>query len=70
MGEGVKTNKTPKNFWKGVKAEFKRISWPDKESLVKQSVAVVCVSIVLGVIITILDFFLQYGVDFITKLGL
>ena len=67
MGEVVKTDKAPKrSFWKGVKAEFKKISWPDKDSLLKQSVAVVCISIVLGVIIAVLDFFLQYGVDFLT----
>ncbi len=69
MGEVVKTDKAPKrNFWKGVKAEFKKITWPDKESLLKQSIAVVCASIVLGVVIAVLDFFLQYGVDFLTKL--
>lgn len=69
MGEAAKKENAPKkNIWKGIKAEFKKIAWPDRESLVKQSVAVVCVSIVLGVIIAMLDFVLQYGVDFITKL--
>ena len=56
------------NFFKGVQSEFKKITWPDKESLGKQSVAVVVVSVVLGAIIAVLDFGIQWGVDFITKL--
>lgn len=55
-------------FFKGVKAEFKKISWPDRESVIKQSVAVVCVSVVLGAIIAVLDFIMQYGVGFLTSL--
>ena len=70
MGDSVKSDNAPKpvKFWNGVKAEFKKITWPDKDSLLKQSVAVVIISIVVGVIITVLDFALQYGVDFITTL--
>ncbi len=61
-------NKASKpSFWAGVQSEFKKIAWPDKESVTKQSVAVVCISIVLGVIITVLDFVIQYGVSFLTK---
>lgn len=67
MGDSAKTDKTPKpSFFKGVKAEFKKISWPDKEKLFKQSVAVICISVVLGFIITLLDTILQYGVNFLT----
>lgn len=70
MGDSVKSDNTPKpaKFWNGVKAEFKKITWPDKDSLLKQSLAVVAISIVVGAIITILDFALQYGVDFLTTL--
>ncbi|MCM1135461.1 MAG: preprotein translocase subunit SecE [Clostridium sp.] len=66
--EKVKTAAKKPSFFKGVKAEFKKISWPDKDSLLKQSVAVVCVSVVVGVVIAVLDFFMQYGVDFLTSL--
>ena len=55
-------------FFKGVKSEFKKITWPDKNSTFKQSVAVVSISIVVGLLIAILDFVIQYGVNFITKL--
>ena len=74
MGDSVKTEKTSKKeqkaglslFFKGVKAEFKKISWPDKNKLFKQSVAVVCISVVLGMIITLLDTILQFCINFLT----
>ncbi len=59
-----------KGFWKGVKAEFKKIVWPDKEDLLKQSVAVLAVSLVTGAIIAVLDLGVQYGVNFLTGLSL
>ena len=59
-----------KSFWKGVKAEYKKIVWPDKEDLAKQSVAVLVVSLVTGAIIAVLDFGIQYGVNFLTGLSL
>ena len=56
------------SFFKGAKAEFKKISWPDRQSTLKQSVAVVAISVVVGVIIAVLDYFIQYGVNFLTSL--
>jgi preprotein translocase subunit SecE len=71
MGDSAKSEKElkPVKFWDGVKSEFKKITWPDKDDLLKQSVAVVIISVVLGAIITVLDFGMQYGVDFITTLN-
>ena len=57
-----------KSAIKGVKSEFKKITWPDRHSTFKQSVAVVSISIVVGVIIAVLDFLIQHGVNFITQL--
>ena len=60
------TEKAPKKSWfKGLKAEFNKIIWPDKDSLVKQSAAVVVITIVLGTVIALLDTVIKYGVDFI-----
>ena len=56
------------NFFKGVQSEYKKIIWPDKQSLGKQSVAVVVISVVLGAVIAALDFLIQWGVNFITSL--
>ena len=62
--------KTQKKSWfKSLKAEFKKIIWPDQKTLAKQSVAVVSVSVVLGAIIALLDFIFQYGIDILVNLG-
>ena len=68
MGDSPKTEKksTVKDFFKGVKTEFKKISWPDKTTLLKQSIVVVTISIVLGLLITLMDTIIQYGVNFLT----
>ena len=69
MGETENTSKAPKENWfADLKAEFKKIIWPTKESLAKQTTAVVIVSVVVGLIITLLDFFIQHGVDFLVNL--
>ena len=54
-----------KSFFKGLKAEFKKIIWPDKESLIKQSVSVIIASIVLGLVIALLDLGIQYVINLI-----
>ena len=73
MGDSVEKKPVAKKakkpgFFKGVKSEFKKITWPDKNSTFKQSVAVVSISIVAGLIIAVLDFLIQHGVNFITQL--
>ena len=69
MSETVKNEKAPKkSFFKGVKAEFNKIIWPDKKSLARQTTAVVVVSVVMGLVIALLDYVIQYGVDFLIGL--
>ena len=67
MGDSAEKQTRP-GFFKGVKAEFKKISWPDRQSTLKQSVAVVLISIVLGVIIAIIDYVVKYGVNILTTI--
>jgi preprotein translocase subunit SecE len=65
MGETTNSTaeKAPKKSWfKGLKSEFKKIIWPDKESLAKQSIAVIAVTIILGTIIYLLDAIIEFGV--------
>ena len=69
MGDSSNTEKSGvKGFFKGVKTEFKKISWPDKHATFKQAVAVVVISIVVGILIAVLDSAFQYGVNFLTSL--
>ena len=65
MGENKKTQK--KIWFKGLKSEFKKIVWPDKNTLAKQTTAVVAVSVVLGALISVVDALLRYGIDFLVK---
>ena len=68
MGDSTeKTAKKP-SYFKGLKAEFKKVSWPDRQSTVRQSIAVVIISVVVGVIIAALDIVIQYGVNFLTSI--
>ncbi|MCR5735129.1 MAG: preprotein translocase subunit SecE [Lachnospiraceae bacterium] len=60
--------KTSNEWFKGLKAEFNKIIWENKENVTKQTIAVVSVSVVVGIVIAILDMILQYGVDFIVGL--
>ena len=53
MSENEKTQK--KGWFKGLQAEFKKIIWPDKKTLAKQTTAVVVVSVVLGAVIAVID---------------
>ena len=66
MEESAK--KTKPSFFKGVKSEFKKVTWPDKQSTFKQSVAVVVISVIVGVIIAVLDFGVQNLVDFLVSI--
>ena len=66
MGETEKVEKAPKQSWfTGLKAEFKKIIWPEQKSLVRQTVAVVAVSVIAGLIIALMDTLIQYGVNFL-----
>lgn len=67
MGESSKekTQKTP--FFKGLKAEFNKIIWPDRITLAKQTTAVVVVSVILGAIIAIADIIVKYGIDLLVR---
>ena len=56
-------NEQKESFFDGVKAEFKKISWPERADLIKQSIAVLCTSVVVGIIIAIIDAAVKYGVN-------
>ena len=63
------TKKTPKQSWfKGMKAEFKKVVWPDQKSLTKQTIAVVSTSVALALIIKILDMLMTFGIDILVTL--
>lgn len=65
MAETKMTETTPKKkgFFKGLKAEFGRIIWPDKDTVWKESAAVLAVSVILALVIAGMDFLIQIGLD-------
>ena len=48
-----------------LKMEFERIIWPDQDSLVKSTIAVVSSSVLLGVIIAVVDMLVKFGLGLI-----
>lgn len=64
--EKSKEPKAPKKSWfKGLKTEFSKIIWPDKETLFKESAVVVVVSVILGVLIALVDMIIKAGISVI-----
>ncbi len=57
--------KKKKSRWKSLKAEFKKIIWPDKKSLTKETAAVVLTSVFLGAVIALLDLVIKFGINFV-----
>ena len=69
MASSEKSIETSKeNFFTGVKTEFKKIIWPTKQATAKETTAVIVISIVVGLMIALMDFIIQYGIDFLVKL--
>lgn len=66
MADPKKTQKA--SWFKGMKAEFKKIVWPDQKSLTKQTIAVVSTSVALALIIKILDMIMTMGIDVLVTL--
>ena len=67
MSETTVEKAKKKSWFKGLKSEFKKISWPDRKTLIKQTVAVIVCSVVLGGIIAVIDALIQYGIDFLVR---
>lgn len=72
--EPKKTAKTTtaskkKSRLQGLKAEFRRIIWPDKETITKETTAVVVSTVILGIIIALLDLLIKTGLDKVFQIG-
>ena len=56
MAESAKKEKAPKKSWtKGLKSEFNKIIWTDRKTLAKQTAAVVSITAILSILISVLD---------------
>ena len=60
-------NAPKKSFFQGLKSEFNKIIWTDRATLVKQTILVILISIILGILITVVDSVALEGVNLIMK---
>ncbi|MBQ8147889.1 MAG: preprotein translocase subunit SecE [Lachnospiraceae bacterium] len=62
-----------RSWFQELKAEFRKISWPDKNSLIKESIAVIVIAIIIGCIVAVVDTGLEEGfnalVNLVQKIG-
>lgn len=63
----VKTSKEKRNFFKDTKAELKKVIWPTSKQLVNNTLAVIAVVLIIGIIVFALDLCFEkinaYGVN-------
>ena len=64
-----KENKVKKHFFKDFKAELKKVIWPTPKQLVNNTIAVIAIVVIVGVIVFVLDTIFKAMNDYgITKL--
>lgn len=61
----IKETSSKPSFFKLAKGEFKKIAWPDKGKVARQTVAVVAVSVLLGGFIALVDTVIKFGLGLI-----
>ena len=65
--ENNKETKNKKSFFKGLKAELKKVIWPTPKQLVNNTVAVITIVLITAIIVFVLDLAFEsmnkYGVD-------
>lgn len=66
MTESSKNSKK-KNWFAGLKAEFKKVIWADNKTLAKQTSVVVVITAILGVLISLIDSVVLQLVNLIIK---
>ena len=54
-----------RSWFQELKAEFGKNTWPTKKNLFRQSVAVIVVAVLLGVMIVLLDYLITFGLGYI-----
>ena len=62
--KSAKKEKKP-SFFKGLKKASKKIVFADMETVAKETVPVLIMSIFIGVVIAVLDFVMKFGLSFI-----
>ena len=56
-----KDTKQKRGIFKNLRAEFRKIKWPDKKTVIRQTIAVVCSAVAVGFLIALVDFLIELG---------
>ena len=64
MNETVEAIKT---YFKGVKAELSKVSWPEKKQVIFETLSVIVIVFVFTVAIYLMDLIFKYLLGFINK---
>jgi len=62
-----KKSSSIQGFFKGLKTEFNKIIFPNRQDIVKETTATIVVSLLIGVVIAVLDLIMKTGLGFILK---
>jgi len=68
MSKNKETSSSPalkRSWFQELKGEFAKITWPTKQSLVKESTAVLIIAVAMGFLIAGIDWLLQIGLSYI-----
>lgn len=55
MAENTAERKEKGSFFRNLKIEFKKIIWPDRKDASKQTLLIIIVAVILGILIKLLD---------------
>jgi len=53
------------NFFKEVRAEFKQISWPKRESIIQSTIVVISISVIVSLILGGFDYIFTQAIGFL-----
>ena len=66
MSEKKETSPALKRSWfQELSAEFKKITWPTGKHLVKETIVVLVSAALIGGIIVVVDYLLNYGLQYL-----
>ena len=70
MAEAAKTKKSGNRitrFFKEVKSELKKVTWPSKKQVTRNTLVVIAAVILIGIVIWVLDILFSLGLNSFIK---
>ena len=68
QGNEKSAGKSQKKSWfQGLQSEFRKIIWTDRNTLIKQTVVVIIVTIILGALVSVMDAAILEGINLLVK---